>query len=192
MRNPVLDMRGKPCPIPVIETKKLLRAASAGDVVRVLVDNDAARQNLQKMAQGMGFEFAHTDESGNFLVNITVTDGNACQVQNGCVVAIGRGVMGGGDDTLGAMLMKSFIHSLTELDVPPKSVFLFNGGVHFAVQGSAVIEDLRALHDKGTMIQCCGACLDYYNMKDGLAVGEVTNMYAIASAMAAATNLINL
>lgn len=49
-----LDVRGKACPIPVIETKKLLgkiqSGEMAGDTVEVSVDNYVAVQNLKKMA----------------------------------------------------------------------------------------------------------------------------------------------
>ncbi len=54
----IVDLRGKPCPIPVIEAKKLLAAAPAGASVDILVDNDIARQNLQKMAEGESYGFA--------------------------------------------------------------------------------------------------------------------------------------
>lgn len=30
----------------------------------------------------------------------------------------------------------------------------------------------------------CGTCLDYYNLKDKLAVGSVTNMYTIVEKLA--------
>jgi hypothetical protein len=55
-----------------------------------------------------------------------------------------------------------------------------------------VINDLKTLEAKGTIISSCGTCLDFYKLKEKLAVGNVTNMYAIASAMAGATKVINL
>jgi TusA-related sulfurtransferase len=50
----ILNLTGKPCPIPVIEAKKALRGKTAGESLSVLVDNDISRQNLQKMAEGLG------------------------------------------------------------------------------------------------------------------------------------------
>ena len=41
-----LDMRGKACPMPVIETKKILEEVKKAEEVRVLVDNEIAVQNL--------------------------------------------------------------------------------------------------------------------------------------------------
>ena len=46
-----LDMRGKACPMPVIETKKLLEELNRAEAVTVLVDNEIAVQNLTKLAE---------------------------------------------------------------------------------------------------------------------------------------------
>ena len=45
-----VDARGKTCPLPVIETKKVLESMTEG-TVEVLVDNAIAVQNLCKMAE---------------------------------------------------------------------------------------------------------------------------------------------
>jgi len=192
----LLDMLGKPCPMPVIEAKKALRSATAGDVVSVLVDNDIARQNLEKMAHGLGHAFKHESrDDGNILVSIEA--GEACRIadgpeEGGLVVAIGREAMGGGSEELGRNLMKSFIYSLTELDSAPEHILFFNGGVKLSTEGSAALDDLGVLLAKGTVISSCGACLNYYDLTEKLKVGGITNMYAIMSAMAGAKKLINL
>lgn len=191
----ILDMTGKPCPIPVIEAKKALKTARPGDTVSILVDNDISRQNLQKMAGGLGHVFSHENRGdGNILASIKVSDG--CRITEddaaGLVVAIGRDSMGGPSEELGKSLMKSFIFSLTELDTPPEHILLFNGGVLLSTEGASTLDDLAALAHKGSQISSCGACLNYYKLTDKLAVGQVTNMYAIVSTMAQARKLINL
>jgi selenium metabolism protein YedF len=189
---------GKPCPIPVIEAKKALRKCTPGEQVQILVDNDISRQNLAKMAAGMGFSCSHEQQSnGNILVSITVgKTGNteaAKSINGGAfVAAIGRNVMGSGNDELGAVLIKAFVYSLTELDRPPETLLFFNSGVKLTTEGSSLIADLKTLEAKGTIISSCGTCLDFYRLKEKLAVGNITNMYAIASAMAEAERLINL
>ena len=51
-----LDMRGKACPMPVIETKKLLEELNRAEAVTVLVDNEIAVQNLTKLAGHEGMD----------------------------------------------------------------------------------------------------------------------------------------
>lgn len=191
----ILNMAGQPCPIPVIEAKKALKAARPGDTVSILVDNDIARQNLQKMAQGLGHGFSHENRNdGTILACLTISDD--CRILEddaaGLAVAIGRDCMGGASEELGKSLMKSFIFSLTELDTPPEYILLYNGGVLLSTEGAATLDDLAALAEKGSQISSCGACLNYYQLTDKLAVGQVTNMYAIVSTMAQARKLINL
>ncbi len=191
-----IDLRGKPCPIPVIEVKKLIAGAPAGTVVRVLVDNDIARQNLQKLAEGQGHAFAHESApEGGIRVELTVGAAHAperAEQQGGLVVAIGSDCMGRGNDDLGAALMKSFLFSLSEREGRPDHILFFNGGVHLTCEGSASLTDLSALAAKGTAIHSCGACLNYYKKTDKLKVGGVTNMFAIVETMAQAKRLINL
>jgi intracellular sulfur oxidation DsrE/DsrF family protein len=55
-----------------------------------------------------------------------------------------------------------------------------NGGVRLAVEGSEALVNLRRLTDRGVEILACGTCLEFYQLKDALAVGRVTNMYEIA------------
>lgn len=47
------DAKGMACPLPVIETKKLL---IENDVVETTVDNEIATQNLEKLAKQLGYE----------------------------------------------------------------------------------------------------------------------------------------
>jgi hypothetical protein len=65
-----------------------------------------------------------------------------------------------------------------------------NAGVQLATQGSEVLEALRELEGQGTKIWSCGTCLDYFQLKDQLAVGSISNMFDIASVLFAADRVI--
>ena len=67
---------------------------------------------------------------------------------------------------------------------------LLNGGAKLTTEGSASLEDLKTLEANGVEILTCGTCLDYYGLKDKLAVGGVTNMYVIAEKMLNAGNVV--
>jgi selenium metabolism protein YedF len=194
MNSIEIDVRGKPCPLPVIEAKKALRRAEKGAVVKVLVDNDIARQNLEKMARGLLCPYGVTEkEGGLFEVAITAAPAQAASGGGaGLTVAFGKNTMGAGNDELGAVLIKGFIYSLTQLEKPPENLLFFNSGVKLTTGDSAVIQDLKALEEKGTIVSSCGTCLDFYKLKDSLRAGSVTNMYAILEAMSQAERLINL
>ena len=53
-----------------------------------------------------------------------------------------------------------------------------------------MLDDLKALADGGTQILVCGTCLGYFELKDQLAVGEVSNMYTIAETLLGAGQVV--
>ncbi|HOV94341.1 MAG TPA: sulfurtransferase-like selenium metabolism protein YedF [Spirochaetales bacterium] len=89
--------------------------------------------------------------------------------------------IGQGSDELGALLMKGFIYALAEGENKPVRMIFMNSGVNLTVEGSIHLENLRRLQDEGVEILSCGTCLDFYGLKDKLAVGRVSNMYEIVS-----------
>jgi selenium metabolism protein YedF len=207
----IIDVMGRPCPIPVIEAKRALRKPGA-DSVLVRVDNLVAVQNLEKMAKGSGYGFSYEEKSpGAFEVGISLdgkappaasvaaagqaaaaTAGIACAPAGGTVVLIGKDRMGEGAEELGKILVKGFIYSLTELPVPPTHVIFLNAGAYLTTDGANTVDDLRKLADKGTQILTCGTCLNYYGLTEKLAVGAVANMFGITEALDGASKVISI
>jgi len=194
-----IDATGQVCPIPVIRAKKALKEfGDAGGVVAVLVDNDLARQNLQKMATGLGYQSEYTQKENN-IIEVTIVAGEGCAVEeqvtdeaSGLVVAISRDTMGEGSEELGRILLKGFIFALRELTPPPTHILFFNSGAYLTSKESNSLEDLLALEAAGTLIQTCGTCTNYYEITENLGVGEIINMYGIVTAMASAKRIINI
>ena len=108
------------------------------------------------------------------------------------VLAISGDGMGRGDDDLGRMLMRTHLHVLSEAAQRPDTLVLFNGGVKLAARSSPVLNDLESLADQGARILLCGTCVGYFDLKDQVAVGEISNMHDITEAMLAAGKVINL
>ncbi|MGM9571051.1 MAG: sulfurtransferase-like selenium metabolism protein YedF [bacterium] len=188
-----LDLRGLACPEPVIRTKKYLAALPKGQV-KVLVDNAAAFMNVQKLAKSLNCEAV--GEEGNGVYSIVISKGEAkeslAEAGNQCVVLIASETFGTGDVKLGKKLMQSFLYTLTEKAEPPEKILLLNGGVKNAVQGADCLKNLQILSEKGTEILVCGTCLDFYNLKEMLAVGRISNMYEIEEEMSKSAKLISL
>ena len=97
-----------------------------------------------------------------------------------------------GDDKLGDILMKSYIFALSEADLIPNDILFINGGVKLTIDNSPVMDSLNKLISRGANILICGACVDYYNIKDKVSIGEITNMYTIVELMNNADNTIKI
>jgi selenium metabolism protein YedF len=100
--------------------------------------------------------------------------------------------MGRGDAELGHILIRGFFHTLGEVEPLPDTIIFFNSGVKLVVEDSPVLEDLQNLCGRGIEILACGTCLGHYDLKDKIAVGEVSNMYTIAETMLGAGKVINV
>lgn len=198
-----IDARGKACPQPVVLALHALADLKEGEMLEVWVDNDAAVENLKRMAAQKGRPAAVQQESDfwRVLIGEGAQDVPQSAAQPGCgctvmgadaVVAVGTDVMGLGSEELGRALLKSFLYALAQLETPPRTLLFFNGGAKLTVEGSQSLEDLRELESRGTEILTCGTCLDYYGLKEKLAVGSITNMYRIAEILTQADRLVNL
>ncbi|MBN2338997.1 MAG: sulfurtransferase-like selenium metabolism protein YedF, partial [Acidobacteria bacterium] len=100
--------------------------------------------------------------------------------------------MGRGDDVLGNILIRAFFHTLGEVEPRPDLLVFYNSGVKLAVEGSPVLEDLRELEEGGIRLLICGTCLGQYGLRDKVAVGEVSNMYAIAETLLGAGKVVSV
>ena len=203
----VLDMRGQPCPIPVVNAKKALFEPTANGFgnssVVVLVDNMAAVQNLEKMAKGTGFAFLYEEDGASYKVSI-FKNANNSQVYDeplqaaigtearGPVVLITSDSMGKGAEELGQLLIKGFIFSLSQLNPAPEAVIFLNSGIRLAMEGANTVPDLKTLKEKGSELYICGTCANYYQLTNSLAVGDIVDMMIITNYLAKASGVITI
>lgn len=197
-----VDARGEQCPIPVVKTQKAISALTTPQTVEVLVDNEIAASNVSRLAAGIGAQATvenRDDKEYRILIEVNadaLTEQPAeiactpCADKGDFVVVVSSETMGIGDDALGKVLIKGYLYALSQLDVLPKKILFYNGGVKLTTEGSASLEDLKNMEAQGVEILSCGTCLDFYGLKDKLAVGSVTNMYAIVEATAQARKVI--
>lgn len=171
---------GEVCPKPVIMTKKALKEIKNG-VVEVSVDNETAKENIEKMSKEMGHKFVTEKKEDIFVITITKAEEKQAQTKDeeNIVIAISSDKMGEGDERLGRILIKGFVYALTEYEVLPKTVLLYNSGVFLATNNEDTIKDLKELEARGVEILSCGTCADFYHVKENIQVGTVTNMYTI-------------
>ena len=186
---------GEACPMPVVKAKKAIDALTAPETVQVLVDNDAAVQNLIRLAGQNGFavraekqgeaRFAVTIDSGakKDVADEAVVCAPRKQGEKNIVVAISKDHMGEGEEALGKTLLKAFIFALTQQDALPKTILFYNSGACVTSTEGPSIEDLKTLEAQGVDILTCGTCLDYYHRKEQLLVGGITNMYSIVETL---------
>lgn len=199
----IIDCKGMACPLPVVNAKKAAEELYSGDVLTVLVDNEIAVQNLSRFAEHKGFGVsAEKKADREYAVIMTISgavaeknkeEEIACVMDSrrkGMLVVLSGNVMGTGDPKLGTSLMKAFVFALTKQDQLPDTILCYNTGASLTCEGADTLEDLKLLESEGVTILTCGTCLDFYGLKEKLAVGGVTNMYDIVERMESAAQII--
>ena len=196
----IVDARGMACPLPVVNAKKAAVTLRPGDTLVVRVDNEIAVQNLQRFARHMGFAVSGGKQAEGAYTLTMVIGGEAkpepetaCAIdarKKGMLVVPAASTMGTGEEKLGKALMKAFVFALTKQDVLPETILCYNTGAFLTCEGADTLEDLKLLESEGVTVLTCGTCLDYYGLKEKLAVGGVTNMYDIVERMEAAETIL--
>lgn len=201
----MLDCRGLACPQPVMRAKELIEAESP-QTVEIMVDNQAASQNVSRFIGTRGYAATVTAQGGDFII-AGVLDANAKPVtdappaeaytcapagQRRIAVFINADRIGRGDDTLGAGLMKNFLLTLKEMDSELWRLVFVNSGVKLCVQGSESLDALKELEKSGVSILVCGTCLEFFKLMDQKQVGETTNMLDVVTSLQVADKVISI
>jgi selenium metabolism protein YedF len=194
MSMPVtINARGLPCPQPVILTRNAMREAN--EVVTLVSQRDQV-DNVSRLAERAGWRVTFEQANDGWAIHMVqgpetaepelTPDLTTCEPTAAPrlrVVLLSSDQLGRGEPELGAILMRSFLYTLGEIEPRPQTLILLNAGVKLAVEGSPVLQDLRALEESGLQLLVCGTCLDYYQLKERLAVGSISNMYTIAETL---------
>ena len=199
MKSRELDCRGQACPHPVLKTKEIV---DQGDVLQltVLVDNEAARENVSRFLERSGYQVQVAAQGADLAVTGTRKPGSPDRAaadtweeaaHRKILVLVGTDRLGTGDDDLGRKLIVNFLGTLKEMGRELWCLVLLNAGVKLAVAGSEVLASLQGLEQDGVMVLVCGTCLNHFQLLEQKQVGETTNMLDIVTHMQLAEKVIS-
>jgi len=188
------------CPAPVIQTKNTIETEHP-NMIEILVDNEAAKQNVTRFlesqrfvvsAETEGTELRVIGKKGGDVVSEESIEEVSGTDQKKIMIMIGGDKMGRGDDELGSKLMVNFIKTLKEMGDELWRLVFVNNGVKLTIEGAETLPDIKELEEGGTYILVCGTCLTHFDLLDKKQVGETTNMLDIVTAMQVAEKVINI
>jgi len=194
-----IDAKGLACPQPVLLCRKAL-AEGTLDEIEVIVDNEAARQNVIRFLKFCGAAqpvvasrgSVHAISAGVSEPMVQKARGGepapACDDDEAPVTAeklsgktlfFSADQIGRGDETLGKILIRGMLSTLSELEQPPATLVFMHSGVRLAAEREDTIELLRKIEARGSRILVCGTCLDFYHLTEGLRAGRISNLFEI-------------
>ncbi|MFP4213774.1 MAG: sulfurtransferase-like selenium metabolism protein YedF [Desulfohalobiaceae bacterium] len=212
MPNNSLDCQGLPCPQPVLRCKEFLEQ-NPGAEVEIIVDNQAAQENLQRFLQSTGYRVTGSNQEQGLIRIRAKPDSEGSDARQSAsdtqaketphsreqrsaaekqLVFISNQFMGHGDQELGSKLMQNFIATLPEMGSSLWRMILINSGVRLAVQNSPVLEGLLKLQNQGVDILVCGTCLGHFGLLQDKQVGQTTNMLDVVTSLQLADKVIQI
>ena len=197
-----LDCRGLACPMPVMQLRDLLAQGKPASVT-MLVDNEAAKENVSRFLIHQGYQATAEEIHGDFKVVGTNVD-TACEIMSGqemtaaaggnkkILVMITSDRIGHGDDGLGSKLLLNFLKTLKEMRPDLWRMVFVNNGVKLTVEHAESLPALQELAAAGVSLLVCGACLNHFQLLDKKQVGETSNMLDIVTSLQLADSVINI
>jgi len=204
-----IDAKGLPCPQPVVLAKNALDEIEEG-IVDIIIDNESASENVARLARNSGYGVRIREEDGDLIVriekkkarknkplspqrknNVSAQSHKSTKKEKESItVFVKSDTMGKGNDKLGKILMRAFFLTLLEAKPRPDKLIFVNTGVKLTVDGSKVVDSLKKIQKKGIDLLVCGTCLDFFNVKDKIKVGRISNMLEIVDSLVNADKII--
>jgi selenium metabolism protein YedF len=197
-----VDARGHKCPMPLILTKRALLEMQEGEPLVILIDNETSVKNVTRFLEEHQMHPVTELHDGIYNLTLnnrgTVTDQTPaeeyCEIpekgSGDYMVCFQKNIHGERADELGYRLTQLFINTLPDIDRKPSAMVFLNSSVFLTLKDSPVFEVLEMLEEDGVKILVCGTCLDFFQKKDELAVGMVSNMYEIMTLMSKAPKVL--
>ena len=104
----------------------------------------------------------------------------------------GLGSVGLGDGGFGHEMFDKFLHTLESLTEKPQAICFYTEGVRLACEGSPVLFSLRLLEKMGIRMVVCASCLEYYGLRERVAVGQAGGMKEIVELLTEADSVITV
>lgn len=108
------------------------------------------------------------------------------------LVVLSRDGMGDAEPALSQKLLGKWLELTRQNGDSPGAMAFYATGVRLVVEGSPVLEGLRALEAQGTHLIVCATCLEFYGLREQVAVGIVGGMGDIIAAQTKARKIVTL
>lgn len=200
----IIDVKGKKCPMPLIETKRALKEIGTNQALKIITDSESAVKNVTHYLEDNSMPVLTVKVGNAWEISVNKSDedientvpeaycSTSEEKDNSYVVVYAKDRIGEGSDELGNALVGAMLNSIKEMDTLPQKIIFMNSGINLVINGSFVIPQLKELESKGVEMIVCGTCLDYFDKMEELAIGRISNMYEIMEKMLNVGKVINL
>lgn len=189
-----LNLRGKNCPIPLVEMRKFINNNKNVDF-KIILNNEVSFISIRKFLENNKINYSSNKTGSDFIFEV-IFDGNEklskshFQINNFTILIMSE-LFGNGENDFSKALMKSYFYALSESITLPSNIVFINSGVKLLIDEN-IIRNIDLLREKGVSIYYCGTCVDYYGIRDKVRTEEIINMYFIVDILNNSDNVIRI
>jgi hypothetical protein len=111
--------------------------------------------------------------------------------QRSTAILFTRFGLGQAPEDLQLRVASNFLATLESVELPAALLF-YGDGVKLVCEDSPVLDQLKALQDRGVNLLICRTCLDYFHLADKVRVGTIGGMPGILAAIADADKVVTV
>jgi len=199
-----IDVQGKPCPLPLIATKKALKESTNDEQIKIITNSETSAKNVIRYLNDNGIK-VNQQIIGNSYELVFSKNGEEPIIEEaeeyctgsqpddkGFAVVFGKDRLGEGSEELGKMMVGGMLTAFYETERIPEKIIFMNSGINLVVEGSTVLNILKKLEINGSKLLVCGTCLEYYNKVNNIKVGNISNMDEILEVLTTYTKVVNI
>lgn len=183
-----IDCRNLDCPQPVINTKNALDELKSGEILEILINSLAPKENISRFLSSQNIKFSIEENGKEMIIRAIKGEGEVVNFSSSefvCEVAKTAKILylneeRAGSGEVGVGLLSKFISAFLQLEQKPYAIICVNNAVKMTTdRGHPSFAALKELEKAGVKILSCGSCLEAYKLVDKLAIGEITNAYEV-------------
>lgn len=199
-----IDVVDKPCPLPLIATKKALKESDNDEQIKIISNSETSVKNVTRYLEDNGiivkeqivgdsFELVFNKNGEEPIIEEAEKYCTSTQPDDkGFAVVFGKDRVGEGSEELGKMMVGGMLTAFFETERIPEKIIFMNSGINLVIEGSNVLDILTKLEKNGSKLLVCGTCLEYYNKINYIKVGNISNMDEILEVLTSYTKVVNI
>jgi sulfur relay (sulfurtransferase) complex TusBCD TusD component (DsrE family) len=104
----------------------------------------------------------------------------------------GLGQAGPQDREFSVDMFDRLLHAMESQPDKPQAICFYTDGVKLVCQGSRAVPGLQLIEGMGVRLLICKTCLDYFNLTDKVAAGQISTMSEIVKTLMSADKVITV
>lgn len=192
--GPMIEGSGLTGPEPSWLARRIMEALNQGQAT-IVVNERPVSEQVAALIRAMGYDAEIEDKGSEYHIHISksaMITATQLAAEFRMLLLVTSPLVGEGSTEQGRSLRRSMFQALAGMPHVLSGVVFLNSAVALTTQGSEILDHLMMLEQAGVEILTSASCLDHYQLRDQLMVGQAGSMFTILERIAASPKVVTL